>query len=121
MKIYGKTIRLSQLFFLAVYYGFAQYLPDSYCVVRPLGRGSNWVRIFCVKRIFKKCGHIRTINRKVHFASGRNIEMGDESGIGANTSIPGNTVIGSHVILSRNCFILDKNHIFERTDVPLND
>lgn len=57
----------------------------------------------------------------VHFASGRNIEMGDESGIGANTSIPGNTVIGSHVILSRNCFILDKNHIFERTDVPLND
>lgn len=71
MKIYGKTIRLSQLFFLAVYYGFAQYLPDSYCVVRPLGRGSNWVRIFCVKRIFKKCGHIRTINRKVHFASGR--------------------------------------------------
>lgn len=121
MKIYGKTIRLSQLFFLAVYYGFAQYLPDSYCVVRPLGRGSNWVRIFCVKRIFKKCGHIRTINRKVHFASGRNIEMGDESGIGANTSIPENTVIGSHVILSRNCFILDKNHIFERTDVPLND
>ena len=27
MKIYGKSIRLSQLFFLTIYYGFAQYLP----------------------------------------------------------------------------------------------
>lgn len=26
MKIYGKSIRLSQLFFLTIYYGFAQYL-----------------------------------------------------------------------------------------------
>ena len=112
MKIYGKSIRLSQLFFLTIYYGFAQYLPNSYCAFRPLGMASNWIRVYCVKRIFKKCGHIRTINRKVHFASGRNIEIGDESGIGANTSIPGNTIIGNHVILSRNCFILDKNHIF---------
>lgn len=118
MKIYGKSIRLSQLFFLTIYYGFAQYLPNSYCAFRPLGMASNWIRVYCVKRIFKKCGHIRTINRKVHFASGRNIEIGDESGIGANTSIPGNTIIGNHVILSRNCFIL---HIFERTDIPLND
>ncbi|KAA2370822.1 acyltransferase [Alistipes shahii] len=112
---------MSQLFFLTIYYGFAQYLPNSYCAFRPLGMASNWIRVYCVKRIFKKCGHIRTINRKVHFASGRNIEIGDESGIGANTSIPGNTIIGNHVILSRNCFILDKNHIFERTDIPLND
>ena len=121
MKIYGKSIRLSQLFFLTIYYGFAQYLPNSYCAFRPLGMASNWIRVYCVKRIFKKCGHIRTINRKVHFASGRNIEIGDESGIGANTSIPGNTIIGNHVILSRNCFILDKNHIFERMDILLND
>lgn len=28
MKIYGKSIRLSQLFFLTIYYGFAQYLPN---------------------------------------------------------------------------------------------
>lgn len=121
MKIYGKSIKLSQLFFLIIYYSFAQYLPNSYCVLRPIGMISNWLRISCVKHIFKKCGKIRTINRKVYFASGRNVEMGDESGIGANTTIPGNTIIGNHVILSRNCFILDKNHIFERTDIPLND
>ena len=121
MKFQGKEIKLSQIFFLALYYGIAQNLPNSYCIIRPVGRVSNRFRVFCVKHIFKKCGNIRTINRKVNFASGRNVEMGDESGIGANTSIPGNTIIGNHVILSRNCFILDKNHIFERTDIPLND
>ena len=52
MKIYGKSIRLSQLFFLTIYYGFAQYLPNSYCAFRPLGMASNWIRVYCVKRIF---------------------------------------------------------------------
>ena len=41
MKIYGKSIRLSQLFFLTIYYGFAQYLPNSYCAFRPLGMASS--------------------------------------------------------------------------------
>lgn len=47
--------------------------------------------------------------------------MGDESGIGARTTIPSNTIIGNHVILSRDCLILPRNHRFDRTDVPLND
>lgn len=121
MKLYGKSFRISQIFFLAIYYGFAQYLPNSYCPFRPIGHISNWLRVYCVKHIFKKCGHIRTINRRVNFASGRNVEMGDESGIGANTTIPGDTIIGKNVILSRNCFILNRNHIFERIDIPIVD
>lgn len=39
MKIKGKEFRLSQIFFLALYYGIAQYLPNSYCVIRPVGGG----------------------------------------------------------------------------------
>lgn len=104
---------------LLLYYGFAQYLPDSYS--RFGGRFSNKVRVFLCKRIFKKCGHIRTINRKVQFGSGRNIVMGDESGIGARTSVPYNIIIGNNVILSRDCFVLLQNHRFDRTDIPLND
>lgn len=29
MKIKGKEFQLSQIFFLVLYYGFAQYLPKS--------------------------------------------------------------------------------------------
>ena len=39
MKILGKQIKLSQLFFLALYYGIAQYLPNSYCIIMPVGGG----------------------------------------------------------------------------------
>lgn len=39
MIIQGKEFKMSQIFFLALYYGIAQYLPNSYCVIRPLGGG----------------------------------------------------------------------------------
>lgn len=107
--------------YLLVYYGLAQYLPDSYCRVKLIGKLSNWLRVICVKHIFKKCGHIRTINRKVSFGSGRNVEIGDESGIGARTHIPSNTVIGNNVILSRDCILWHANHNYNRIDIPIND
>ena len=33
MKIKGFEISVKQILFLAIYYGFAQYLPDSYSFV----------------------------------------------------------------------------------------
>lgn len=119
MKIHGISISLKKLVFLSIYYAFAQYLPDSYTPV--IGKLGNTVRIFLCKRIFKKCGNIRTINRKVDFGSGRNIEIGDESGIGARCKLPSNTVIGNHVIISRDCIIWPQNHRYDRTDIPIND
>lgn len=121
MKIRGKKISIKQVLCLFLYYSVAQYLPNSYSNFRIIGKLSNKCRVILCHGIFKKCGHIRTINRKVSFGSGRNIEIGDESGIGANTQIPGNTIIGNNVILSRNCFILDKNHKFDRVDIPIID
>ena len=119
MTIKGIKISFKQIVCLILYYKVAIHLPSSYS--KPFGGISNKIRIFLCKRIFKKCGKIRTINRKVYFGSGRNVEMGDESGIGSNTQIPSNTIIGNNVILSRQCFILDRNHKYERTDIPIND
>ena len=119
MKINGINFKASQIISLALYYGFAQYLPDSYSKI--FGNFSNHIRIFLCKRIFKKCGNVRTINRKVCFGSGKNIEIGNESGIGSNTQIPSDTIIGNNVILSRHCFVLNRNHKYERVDIPIND
>lgn len=110
---------LKQVICLVLYYTIAYYLPNSYSFW--IGRVSNKFRIFLCRRIFKKCGKVRTINRKVFFASGRKIEIGDESGIGANTTLPSNTIIGKHVIVSRNIFILDRNHAYEDTSIPINN
>lgn len=45
--------------------------------------------------------------------------MGDDSGIGANTEIPSDTIIGKNVMLSRRCFVLHRNHEFSRIDIPI--
>ena len=111
--------KFNKIFWLAVYYGFARWLPNSY---RPIvGKVSNSIRVCCVHHIFAYCGKIRTINRMVNFHKGTNIEMGDDSGIGAYAELPDNTIIGKNVMISRNVFILNRNHQFERTDIPIND
>lgn len=110
---------MKRYFFLILYYGFAYWLPDSY--LRFGGKFFNWCRVACVKRIFAKCGNIRTINRGVNFHMGRYIEIGDESGIGANVDLPEDTIIGKNVMISRNVFILNRNHRYDRLDIPIND
>ena len=113
------SLPIKNLFCLALYYGIATYLPDSYSSFG--GKIANKIRIALCKHIFLKCGSIRTINRKVCFGSGKNVVIGDGSGIGADTTIPSDIIIGSNVILSRKCFVLHRNHKYESTDVPIVD
>ena len=103
--------------YLLLYYGIAQYLPDSYHGT--IGDISNSIRVWLCKRIFHKCGNIRTINRKVHFGRGKYIEIGDDSGIGAGSQLMGKVIIGKCVMVSAECLIWHVNHEFERTDIPI--
>lgn len=102
---------------LLLYYGIAQYLPDSYLPF--IGKISNSIRIALVKHIFKKCGKISTINRLAYFGSGRDIEIGDYSGIGAKCIIPQNTIIGKCVMMAPEVYIIKNNHVFTDTKVPM--
>ncbi|MDC2791485.1 acyltransferase, partial [Bacteroides ovatus] len=103
--------------FLFIYYAFAQFLPGSYMPI--IGWISNYIRIYCVKRIFKKCGKISTIDRRVYFGNGANIEIGDHSTLGAQVNIPNDTIIGNYVMISRQTHILHGNHEFSRIDIPI--
>lgn len=116
MMFHGK-ISFKQGVCLLLYYGIAQFLPDSYSSF--FGKASNAIRVFLCKCIFKRAGAINTINRRVSFGSGRNIEMGDNSGIGARTQIPSNTIIGNNVIFGRDCFVLSRNHEFKDVNIPI--
>lgn len=119
MNLKGKDIRLSAIFALCLYYGLAYWLPNSYLPY--IGSFCNRFRIWCVKHIFQHCGKINTINRGVCFHSGTKISMGDNSGIGANAEIPNDTIIGANVMISRNVFILNRNHRYDRLDIPINE
>lgn len=115
MTIHGKTIRIGQIICLALYYGFAQFLPKSNTFFN-VGGG---IRYCLCKHIFKKCGKHVNIERKAFFASGIDIEIGDYSGIGINAHIPNGTIIGDYVMMGPNCFILDVNHKVSDVDTPM--
>ena len=115
MTIIGKKIKLSQIVCLILYYGFAQYLPQS----NKFFNIGGFIRYSLCKHIFKKCGKHVNIERKAHFASGIDIEIGDYSGIGINAHIPNGTIIGKYVMMGPNCFILDVNHAISDTTKPM--
>lgn len=117
MKIKSVEIRISQLFFLAIYYGLLRYLPSHTSPI--LGKTATFLRYRCCTHIFKQCGKNVNVERKVNFGSGRNIIIGDNSGIGVNACIPSDTIIGKNVMMGPNCYILAQNHSFERTDIPI--
>ena len=102
---------------LILYYSFARYLPES--CSRLCGKASRLIRYHICKGIFKSCGRNVNIERMAHFGNGSQIEIGDNSGLGIGCRIPNNTIIGSDVMMGPNCFILDRNHAFGRTDIPM--
>lgn len=110
---------LIRYLFLVLYYVFAYHLPSSYS---KYGGGLyNWMRIYCVKHIFKKCGKISTIDKRAYFGNGCDIEIGNESGIGANNHLPNNIKIGSYVMMAADIYIIgnSENHEYLRTDIPM--
>lgn len=102
---------------MIIYYGLATHMPNSYVPV--IGRISNWLRVRCCHGIFKKCGKIVTVNRKAYFGNGADIEIGDDSGIGANCQLPNDIKIGSHVMMAPEVLIFSVNHNYSDPDIPI--
>ncbi|MEE0979565.1 MAG: acyltransferase [Muribaculaceae bacterium] len=102
--------------FLILYYCFAAYLPDSYSPL--VGGVSNKIRIFCCRRIFKRCGRVSNINRCAYFGKGTNIEMGDFSSIGAHCKLPNDLIIGDYVMMAPDVLIFNRNHKFSDPSRP---
>lgn len=100
----------------------ANLFPDSYCYVSFLGKSYHIsiglkYRRFLAKHIIKKCGKEVNIERHSHF--GRNIVLGDYSGIGSRCHVPNGVVIGSHVMMGPEVVFYVRNHLFSRLDVPM--
>lgn len=98
-------------------YSVAKHFPVSYS--RFGGGLSKKIRRLICSHIFEYCGHNVNIEKGAEFRFGRGIRVGDNSGLGINCRIPEGSIIGNDVLMGPNCYIIDKNHIFERTDIPM--
>ena len=101
---------------LALYYFIARHLPGSDV---PYSLGSKWIRGFLCRKIFRRSGKNINIEHGVFFASGRDIEIGDNSGIGVNARITGPLTIGDDVMIGPEVMIFTQNHETGRLDVPM--
>ena len=115
MRLRGVDFKIKTIICLALYYAVFRYWSNNKLF---LG-GGKAIRYQLVKRIFKKCGKNVNVERGAKFGSGRDIEIGDNSGIGINACIPSNTIIGRDVMMGPNCYILASNHAFDRIDIPM--
>lgn len=100
-----------------LYYGIARYLPKS--ASKPFGYISKRIRYILCKGMFKYCGKNVNIERKASFGYGRNLVIGDNSGIGINCFIPDGSIIGNDVMMGPNCYVHAKKHRFDRIDIPM--
>lgn len=117
MKIKNHKISTLTIVCFLLYYIIGKHLPSSRCIF--LGRISCKIRFLLCKNIFSSCGRNVTIEKGVDFGFGYRIQIGDNSGMGVNSHIPDGTHIGSNVMMGPNCYIIVRNHRFDRTDIPM--
>jgi maltose O-acetyltransferase len=110
--------KISRLLCLVLYYGFAQYLPVSYA---PLGGIARKIRYLLCRNLFHYCGKNVNVEYRSSFNSGRNISIGDNSGLGYGVRIGGKVTIGKDVMMGHDCIIWTLNHKFDRTDIPMTE
>lgn len=119
MSIFNKvkSIGGGRLLYLALYYGVLRYLPASTSIFG----GKLWrkLRYLCCRHIFKSCGKNVNVEHGAWFGTGKNIIIGDNSGIGINAHILNDTVIGKDVMMGPNCYMLESLHRFDRTDITM--
>ena len=102
---------------LALYYGFAQFLPAS------TNRYFMWcrsIRRFFASKSFDKCGINVNVEKGAEFGNGSGIVIGNNSGIGINCSIRGPLTIGENVMMGPEVVILTNSHKFDNINIPMS-
>ena len=117
MKVRGQKLTLLKILCLLIYYTVLRYFPSGPTPI--FGKISRYLRYQCCRHIFLYCGRNANVERKAFFASGLNIELGENSSIGINAVVPGDIKIGKNVMMGPDCYIFNTNHKFDRIDIPM--
>ena len=101
---------------LSLYYGIGKKLPESQAAI---SLGARGIREFLCRHIFDQVGRHVNIEKNVFFGGGRNISIGDNSGIGINGRIQGPLSIGKNVMMGPDVIIYTRGHNYEDTSIPM--
>ncbi len=104
--------------YLGLYYKIARNMPRS---ERPFNFGAKKVRAFLASKVFLKTGRDINIEKGAYFGSGKEISIGDRSGIGVDAKLSGKITIGNNVMMGPEVMIYTSNHNYGRDDIPMID
>ncbi len=98
------------------YYCFARHLP---CSDLPYSFFAKHIRRFFVRGMIDKCGKNVNIEHGAFLASGKGIEIGDNSGLGLNCRVTGPLKIGNDVMMGPSVMIFTQNHETQDLTIPM--
>jgi len=111
-------MRLTRLMCLIAYYGFTRHLPAS---DNHYGKWARVLRRATCRGLFIQMGRDVNVEQKAFFGDGRNIRIGDFSGLGINCRLYGPVSLGNHVMMGPDVVILTSNHKSDRLDIPMTE
>ena len=97
-----------------IYHAIAVHLPYSFS---KFSMGSRKIRQFCAKLILSDCGAWLNIEKGVQFGDG--LKIGNGSGIGAHSIVPGDVTIGENVMIGPECYLFTRQHRYDNLSVPM--
>lgn len=112
------NVSLYKSFLLYLYYSIAVWLPDP---PRPIGGICQRFRTWLASRIFLSAGRDIKVSRNVKFGSGKQVVIGNYSGLNVGCWIGNDTIIGNDVMFGPEVIILSGGHNFDRTDIPMRE
>ncbi len=99
-----------------LYHAIGIHLPMSFS---RYSFGSRRFRQLCARLILDDCGNWVNIEKGARF--GEDLKIGNGSGIGAYSNIPGDVVIGENVMMGQECLMFTRNHQMRDTSVPMKE
>lgn len=105
-----------KLFWLLLYYGIVQFLPNSSFP------GFRWVRLIRARAASRFAPGVSVganVERRAFIGGGRGIVVGDGSGIGSDSQLHGPVVIGKGVLMGPQVLIYTRNHQFADPGIPI--
>lgn len=77
------------------------------------------IRYYFGSRFIERCG------KGVNFEHGAqfnpDLHIGDNSGVGKNCVVSGETYIGNHVMMGPDCILYSYSHAHDRIDIPMDE
>lgn len=97
-------------------YAIAKRMPPTNS---KFGGFGGRIRTFCAKKMCASVGNQVNIEQGASF--GKDLYIGDRSGVGINCKLYGKVTIGKYVNMGPEVYIYTRNHGHDRIDIPMQE